>query len=176
MMDRGGSPCAPWFRLCRNQRGFFLAELTAGIAVGAVLAALLCTGVSRCYYNWQILQEQIELQQAGAYMQGTLEKHFGYNALEIKLTADNQVSYRGLLGSKSYAVYPAKGGLYLRTSTPNGEGVNPLFIEGLPVAGWQARRLDARRLLLSFTLQGRRGSRAFSQIITCYNGEIYEDG
>lgn len=171
-----GSLYVLWCRLRHKRQGLFLVEMTASLMICAVLAALVCTGAGSCYRSWQTLQEQIELQQAGSYMQGTLEKHFGYNALSIWLAGDGKVSYQSLLGSKSYAVYPANNGLYLRTSTPIGDGVNPLFIEGLPVSDWQARRLDGKRLLLSFTLHGKRGARAFTQIITCYNGEIYADG
>ncbi len=169
---------ALWRRLSRKNRGFLLAELTVGLAICSLAAALICSALQRCWRQDQLLREQIELQQAGAYMQGVLEKHFGYNALAVRITSDNKVSYDSLLRSKVYTVYPANNGLYLRTSTPSGDGVNPLFVEGLPVSGWQARRLDAKRLLLCFTLQGQQGraKRTFKQVITCYNGEINEDG
>lgn len=162
-------------RLRRKSKGFLLLEAALAMAVSAVLAALVCGGAQSFAKNWQILQEQIELQQAGNYMQGVLEKHFAYNALQVSVAADNKLSYQSLLGSKSYAVYPAKSGLYLRTSTAVGEGVNPLFIEGIDVSGWQARRVDERNLLLRFTLHGKRGSRTFRQLITCYNGEVYDE-
>lgn len=175
MKELRNSLCVRSCRLRRENKGFILLELTAGLAVSAVLAAMVCIGVQSFTKNWQVLQEQIELQQAGNYMQGVLEKHLAYNALATTVAADSKVSYQSLLGSKSYAVYPAKSGLYLRTSTAAGEGVNPLFIEGITVSGWQARRVDERNLLLEFTLHGKRGSRNFSQLITCYNGEVHDE-
>ncbi|MDO4920330.1 MAG: hypothetical protein Q4E64_00655 [Phascolarctobacterium sp.] len=175
MKELRNSLCVRYCRLRRESKGFILLELTAGLAVSAVLAAMVCVGAQGFTKNWQALQAQIELQQAGAYMQGILEKSLAYNALEITIAADNKVSYQSLLGSKSYAIYPANSGLYLRISTAAGDGVNPLFIEGVDVSGWQARRVDKRNLLLRFTLHGKRGSRNFSQLITCYNGEVHDE-
>ena len=67
------------WKATHGQRGFLLLEYVFSLAAGAVLAALVCTGLGRTALSWQRLQEQLALQQAGGYMQSLLERQLGYN-------------------------------------------------------------------------------------------------
>ena len=43
-----------------EQKGFLLMEYVFSLAAGAVLAALVCTGLGRTAISWQRLQEQLQ--------------------------------------------------------------------------------------------------------------------
>ena len=91
MLRRTVSSCAPWWRLCRSKRGVLLVDYVMSVAVGAMLAALVCAGLGRTAISWQHLLEQLELAQAGSYMQGVLEKQLTYNATAIRIRADGNL-------------------------------------------------------------------------------------
>ena len=149
-----------------------LLAYVVGLAVGAALAALVCTGLGRTALSWQRLQERISIVQAGSYMQSLLEKQLAYNATGITITASGSICLNTITGNKKLVIYYRNGGLYLQTTTGNGTGTNPLFIEGIKVTAWQVQKISAQRLRISFALKGQNGERSFEQVLTCYNGEV----
>ena len=157
---------------CSGQKGFMLLTYVVGLAVGAALAALVCTGLGRTALSWQRLQERISIVQAGSYMQSLLEKQLAYNATGITITASGSICLNTITGNKKLVIYFRNGGLYLQTTTGNGTGTNPLFIEGIKVTAWQVQKISAQRLRISFALKGQNGERSFEQVLTCYNGEV----
>lgn len=164
--------CAPCLNAHPREKGFMLLTYVASLAMGAVLAALVCTGLGRTALSWQRLHEQLSLAQAGSYMQALLEKQLCYNATAIEIAPSGVLRLNTIMGNKKIVIYYRNGGLYLQTTTGNGTGTNPLFIAGVQVKNWQVQRLAARSLRISFALQGQREERSFEQVLTCYNGEI----
>ena len=161
-----------------EQKGFLLMEYVFSLAAGAVLAALVCTGLGRTALSWQRLQEQLALQQAGGYMQSLLERHLGYNATAIRIKSTGELELDTIMGNKKLLLYCRNGGLYLQTTTGNGKGTNPLFIAGVEVSQWQAAKLSNNSLRISFTLANTQGSgrqRHWEQIYRCYNGEVFDE-
>ena len=161
-----------------EQKGFLLMEYVFSLAAGAVLAALVCTGLGRTALSWQRLQEQLALQQAGGYMQSLLERHLGYNATAIRIKSTGALELDTIMGNKKLLLYCRNGGLYLQTTTGNGKGTNPLFIAGVEVSQWQAAKLNDNSLRISFTLANTQGSgrqRHWEQIYRCYNGEVFDE-
>ena len=161
-----------------EQKGFLLMEYVFSLAAGAVLAALVCTGLGRTALSWQRLQEQLALQQAGGYMQSLLERHLGYNATAIRIKSTGELELDTIMGNKKLLLYCRNGGLYLQTTTGNGKGTNPLFIAGVEVSQWQAAKLSDNSLRISFTLANTQGSgrqRHWEQIYRCYNGEVFDE-
>jgi len=161
-----------------EQKGFLLMEYVFSLAAGAVLAALVCTGLGRTALSWQRLQEQLALQQAGGYMQSLLERHLGYNATAIHIKSTGKLELDTIMGNKKLLLYCRNGGLYLQTTTGNGKGTNPLFIAGVEVSQWQAAKLNDNSLRISFTLANTQGSgrqRHWEQIYRCYNGEVFDE-
>lgn len=159
-------------------KGFLLMEYVFSLAAGAVLAALVCTGLGRTALSWQRLQEQLALQQAGGYMQSLLERHLGYNATAIHIKSTGELELDTIMGNKKLLLYCRNGGLYLQTTTGNGKGTNPLFIAGVEVSQWQAAKLNDNSLRISFTLANTQGSgrqRHWEQIYRCYNGEVFDE-
>ena len=153
-------------------------EYVFSLAAGAVLAALVCTGLGRTALSWQRLQEQLALQQAGGYMQSLLERHLGYNATAIRIKSTGELELDTIMGNKKLLLYCRNGGLYLQTTTGNGKGTNPLFIAGVEVSQWQAAKLSDNSLRISFTLANTQGSgrqRHWEQIYRCYNGEVFDE-
>ena len=61
MLRRTVGSCAPWWRLCRSKRGVLLVDYVMSVAVGAMLAALVCAGLGRTAISWQRLLGQLEL-------------------------------------------------------------------------------------------------------------------
>lgn len=161
-------------RRCRRQGGFLLAELQLGLAIAAITALLTCTAVARCCTSYVYLQEQLRLQEAGRYMLSNLEKGLSYDARSISLE-NNKISYVALLANKKITIYSEKNGLYQRTVTGTGTGINPLFMEGVAVKKWEVRKAAPRLLYISFSLQGSKYSQTFAQLIPCYNGEVTAD-
>ena len=159
-----------------TQKGFLLMEYVFSLGAGAVLAALVCTGLGRTALSWQRLQGELALQQAGGYMQGLLERHVSYNATAIRIKSTQDVELDTILGNKKLLLYCRSGGLYLQTTTGNGKGTNPLFMTGVEVSQWQATKLSGNSLRISFTLTNAQGSqRHCEQILYCYNGEIIDE-
>ena len=161
-----------------EQKGFLLMEYVFSLAAGAVLAALVCTGLGRTALSWQRLQEQLALQQAGGYMQSLLERHLGYNATAVRIKSTGELELDTIMGNKKLLLYCRNGGLYLQTTTGNGKGTNPLFIAGVEVSQWQAAKLSDNSLRISFTLANAQGSgrqRHWEQIYRCYNGEVFDE-
>ena len=205
LLTKAAGSCAPWWKqgrepsCCRafwlrlrlkhrvfgwgwkathGQRGFFLLEYVFSLAAGAVLAALVCTGLGRTALSWQRLQEQLALQQAGGYMQSLLERHLGYNATAVRIKSTGELELDTIMGNKKLLLYCRNGGLYLQTTTGNGKGTNPLFIAGVEVSQWQAAKLNDNSLRISFTLANTQGSgrqRHWEQIYRCYNGEVFDE-
>ena len=172
MLRRTVSSCAPWWRLCRSKRGVLLVDYVMSVAVGAMLAALVCAGLGRTAISWQRLLGQLELAQTGGYMQGVLEKQLSYNATAIRIRSDGNLELDTVEGNKKLLIYYRNGGLYLQTTTGNGTGTNPLFITGVEVKDWEAEKVSAQRLRIKFTLQREHRERSFVQLLTCCNGEI----
>lgn len=172
-----------WFARCCNyliklrhkQQGFLLTELVCSLALATTLAAMVATGLGNIIDGWQYLREQIQLQQAGCYMQSILEKNLSYNAVAVNLNDKQEIAYTTVLGNKSALIYTNKQGMYLRTVSSSGSGTNPVFVPSYTVRQWQARRISSRQLYVSFYLQGKYGQRWFEQLLTCYNGEIQNE-
>ena len=76
-----------------------LLTYVVGLAVGAALAALVCTGLGRTALSWQRLQERISIVQAGSYMQSLLEKQLAYNATGITITASGSICLNTITGN-----------------------------------------------------------------------------
>lgn len=172
---------AAWCKMClegrdpswlRQQKGFVLLEYVFSLAVGALLAVVLCSGLQRAMSSWQYLEEQIQLQQAGSYMQGLLEKNLAYNATAITINKLGNLEMETIFGNKKLLVYTNNQGLYLRTTTKNGSGSNPLFLPDYPLTEWQVQKLSDTALRISFRLEGQRSQATFSQLIHCYNGVV----
>ena len=169
---------AHFMKAAPEQKGFLLMEYVFSLAAGAVLAALVCTGLGRTALSWQRLQEQLALQQAGGYMQSLLERHLGYNATAVRIKSTGDLELDTIMGNKKLLLYCRNGGLYLQTTTGNGKGTNPLFIAGVEVSQWQAAKLSDNSLRISFTLANTQGSgrqRHWEQIYRCYNGEVFDE-
>ena len=149
-----------------------LLEYVVSLAIGGALAALVCTGLGRTALSWQRLVSQLELAQAGSYMQGLLEKNLAYNATAITINKQGNLEMDTTFGNKKLLIYTNNQGLYLRTTTKTGSGSNPLFLPDYPVTDWQAQRLSDSALRISFRLQGRRSQATFFQLISCSNGAI----
>ena len=209
MLTKAAGSCAPWWKqgrepsCCRaprlrlrlkhrvfgwgrkaahGQRGFLLLEYVFSLAAGAVLAALVCTGLGRTALSWQRLQEQLVLQQAGGYMQSLLERQLGYNATAVRIQSTGDLELDTIMGNKKLLLYCRNGGLYLQTTTGNGKGTNPLFMAGMEVSQWQATKLSGNSLRISFTLTNAQGGlrskgaqRQWEQIYYCYNGEVFDE-
>ena len=169
---------AHFMKAAPEQKGFLLMEYVFSLAAGAVLAALVCTGLGRTALSWKRLQEQLALQQAGGYMQSLLERHLGYNATAVRIKSTGDLELDTIMGNKKLLLYCRNGGLYLQTTTGNGKGTNPLFIAGVEVSQWQAAKLNDNSLRISFTLANAQGSgrqRHWEQIYRCYNGEVFDE-
>lgn len=175
MLKRMALSYARWCRRSRKQEGFVLLDYLLSIAVGAVLAALVCTGLGRTALSWQHLLGQLELLQAGSYMQGALERQLCYNATAVKIKAAGDLELDTVDGNKKLLIYCRNKGLYLQTVTGNGSGTNPLFITGAEVASWEVAKIQDQLLRIDFTLQGEQERRSFVQLLTLCNGEVIDE-
>lgn len=164
--------CNCLVKLKSKQQGFLLTELVCSLALAVMLAAMVTAGLGNIINGWQYLREQIQLQQAGYYMQSILEKNLSYNAVAINIKDKQEIAYTTILGNKSALFYCNKQGLYLRTASGSGVGTNPVFLPSYTVQQWQIRKVNSQQLYVSFCLQGKYGRRFFEQLLICCNGEI----
>ncbi|MDY2637844.1 MAG: hypothetical protein SOV56_07950 [Phascolarctobacterium sp.] len=175
MLHKMAGSYAPWWKAYLKQRGFMLMEYVVSLAIGGALAALVCTGLGRTTLSWQRLVSQLELAQAGSYMQGVLEKQLCYNATAVRIRADGNLELDTIEGNKKLVVYYRSKGLYLQTTTGAGTGTNPLYLTGIDVSAWRAEKISGRQLRIDFVLQGQGVERRFVQLVTCCNGEITDE-
>ncbi|WP_405380251.1 hypothetical protein [Phascolarctobacterium sp.] len=175
MMQAQEKSSAIYCRLSSKERGFILLPTVVAIMVSAALAALVACGLARCSQGWLRLQDEIRLQQGGRYMQSILEKDLSLDAVRITINQDGKIVYTSVLGCRTVSIYPSQKGIYQRTQTNSGSGVNPLFPEDVPVKNWQVRPLADNKLLIGFTLQGKYHEKEFWQVITCCNGVVSDE-
>ena len=72
-------------------------------------------------------------------------------------------------------VYSDKQGIYQRTRTNKGTGVNPVSLEEVGVFGWQVRRCSPQMLCVSFDLYRNGRSMRVTQYFICYSARITDD-
>ena len=104
-----------------------------------------------------------------------LEKTVCYDAQSVRLQADGKISCSMLEGCKQVTVYSDKQGIYQRTRTNKGTGVNPVSLEEVGVFGWQVRRCSPQMLCVSFDLYRNGRSMRVTQYLICYSARITDD-
>lgn len=146
---------------------FMVALLTLTLAFNAT-ASLRLT-LSTLHDGWQ-------LQEAERHIAAQLEKALAYDAQSITLQSGTKISYSGVQGNKQYTLYSDSKGLYLRTRTGKGTGINPVSLAEVDVSNWQVQRLAGHLLRLSYTLAINKSERQVVHYFTCCNAVIADDG
>lgn len=161
---------------CRKEKGFLLAELQVGVAVLAVVVALLYGDFYRLMQGWQRMLLDMQLRDAARYMSNILEKDLCYEGRLVTLSEDARgrrklICQTGHAG-KTYTYTWEGKSFYKSTKTTSTSGKNPLFVPDCYVTDWQAIKIGERFLKLNFVLekQGRRQN--FERVYHCFNGVI----
>lgn len=165
------------FKLCKRNRGFVLLDLLLALAVSAMIAIVCSLGIVRLASAWQYLVTTIRLEEAGRHILGIIEKDLGYRALEVELDASGKsINMQTFWGNKKILIKNEGKTLYTYTTTSNGTGKNPLFLEYATIENWQVKRVNSQAVLLSFVLKLDGRTRGFSKLIPCYNSEVSVNG
>ena len=160
---------------CRRQRGYLLTEVLLGLLLAVVLVTLVFTATGTAGRSFERLQDELQLQEARRHILAQLEKTVCYDAQSVRLQADGKISCRMLEGCKQVTVYSDKQGIYQRTRTNKGTGVNPVSLEGVGVFAWQVRRCSPQMLCVSFNLYRNGRSMRVTQYLICYSARITDD-
>lgn len=160
---------------CRRQKGYLLTELLLGLLLAVVLVTLVFRATGTAGSSFAYLQDELQLQEARRHILAQMEKTVCYDAQSVSLQADGKISCRMLEGCKQVTVYSDKHGIYQRTRTNKGTGVNPVSLEGVSVSGWQVRRCSPQMLCVSFVLQRNSKSMRVTQYLICYSARITDD-
>lgn len=160
---------------CRRQRGYLLTEVLLGLLLAAVLVTLVFKATGAACRSFDRLQDELQLQEARRHILAQLEKTVCYDAQSVSLQADGKISCRMLEGCKQVTVYSDKQGIYQRTRTNKGTGVNPVSLEEVGVFGWQVRRCSPQMLCVSFDLYRNGRSMRVTQYLICYSARITDD-
>ena len=142
-------------------------------ASGAAAGTFKATGTAGLSFGR--LQDELQLQEARRHILAQLEKIVCYDAQSVRLQTDGKISCRMLEGCKQVTVYSDKQGIYQRTRTNKGTGVNPVSLEEVGVFGWQVRRCSPQMLCVSFDLYRNGRSMRVTQYFICYSARITDD-
>lgn len=140
-----------------------------------VLVTLVFKATGSAGRSFGRLQDELQLQEARRHILAHLEKTVCYDAQSVRLQAGGKISCRMLEGCKQVTVYGDKQGVYQRTRTNKGTGVNPVSLEGVGVSGWQVRRCSPQQLRVSFVLQRNGRNMRVTQYLICYSARITDD-
>ena len=146
-----------------------------GLLLAAVLMMLLFRATGIAGRGFGRLQDELQLQEARRHILAQLEKTICYDAQSVSLQADGKISCRMLEGCKQVTVYSNKQGVYQRTRTNKGTGVNPVSLEGVGVFAWRVRRCSPQLLCVSFSLYRNGRSMRVTQYLICYSARITDD-
>ena len=108
-----------------------LTELLLGLLLAAVLVTLVFKATGTAGRSFERLQDELQLQEARRHILAQLEKTVCYDAQSVRLQADGKISCRMLEGCKQVTVYSDKQGIYQRTRTNKGTGVNPVSLHNI---------------------------------------------
>ncbi len=151
-------------------------ELLLAFIVAVVTLTLVFNATGSLRQTLTAIHDGWQLQEAERYISVQLEKALAYDAQSISLQADGKISYSGIQGNKQYTLYADSKGLYLRTRTGKGTGINPVSLAEVAVLNWQVKQLTAQQLRLSYTLAINKTERQVVQYLTCCNAVIADDG
>lgn len=159
-----------------RQQGYLLLELVLAfmIALLTITIAFNATASLRC--TLAVLHDGWQLQEAERHIAVQLEKYLAYDARSINLQTDGKISYSGVQGNKQYTLYADSRGLYLRTRTGKGTGINPVSLSEVDVSDWQVQRWAEHVLKLSYTLSVNKTKQQIVHYFTCCNAVIADDG
>lgn len=146
-----------------------------GLLLAVVLVTLVFKATGAAGRSFDRLQDELQLQEARRHILAQLEKTVCYDAQSVRLQADGKISCRMLEGCKQVTVYSDKQGIYQRTRTNKGTGVNPVSLEGVGVFAWQVRRCSPQMLCVSFSLYRNGRSMRVKQYLICYSARITDD-
>lgn len=104
-----------------------------GLLLAVVLVTLVFKATGTAGRSFGCLQDELQLQEARRHILAQLEKIVCYDAQSVRLQADGKISCRMLEGCKQVTVYSDKQGIYQRTRTNKGTGVNPVSLEEVGV-------------------------------------------
>ena len=163
-----------------GRKGFLLLDLQMALAVAVALSLLLATAVGQLGKSWRNVQLDNELRACGRYMLANMERELSYEAANIKIwkswDGNINLTAQTINGSRSVTFVCQQSLLYKKTKTANGTGTNPLFLKGTIMRNWQPRKLENKRLLLSFTLEQEGRSMDFTRLLYCSNVQEESDG
>ena len=160
----------------RLQRGYLLLELLLTFMVALLTLTLAFNATSSLRYTISALHDGWQLQEAERHIAAQLEKALAYDARSITLQTGGKISYSGVQGNKQYMLYADSKGLYLRTSTGKGTGINPVSLAEVDVSNWQVQRLAEQQLRLSYTLRINKSKWQVVHYVTCCNAVVADDG
>ena len=146
-----------------------------GLLLAVVLVTLVFKATGTAGRSFGCLQDELQLQEARRHILAQLEKTVCYDAQSVRLQDDGKISCRMLEGCKQVTVYSDKQGIYQRTRTNKGTGVNPVSLEEVGVFGWQVRRCSPQMLCVSFDLYRNGRSMRVTQYLICYSARITDD-
>lgn len=163
-----------------GRKGFLLLDLQMALAVVVALSLLLATSIGQLGKSWRNVQLDNELRACGRYMLTNMERELSYEAASIKIwkswDGNINLTAQTINGSRSVTFVCQQGLLYKKTKTAKGTGTNPLFLKGTIMKNWQPRKLENKRLLLSFTLEQEGRSMDFTRLLYCSNVQEEADG
>lgn len=165
-----------WWRRSRlrKQNGYLLLELLCSLFFGGAALLVLLRTMSGMLAGISQLREELLLESARRHLTTQLERTLALDTTQVTIRG-NKISCISLRGSKKYLIYWEKQKLLLKTTTNTGSGVNPLSLEEVQVKDWQARAVDSKKAIISFSLNSKNKSLSVRQQLYLYNAEVMGD-
>lgn len=163
----------------RRHKGSLLLEVLLGFVVVSIAIMVFSARATQLFSSWQRMERDTELFDAGRYMLTKLERELSISSTSVSILNGNKLNITTEWGERKLEIFlqpvfsgAVEDGLYMRTITNDGSGVNPVFIRDCFVDNWRVERISDKEIFVSFDLYKDQRRKTFARIFYCVNGEV----
>lgn len=161
-----------------KRKGFLLLDLLLAVFISATISILTAQCMQLFVEGWQKVKSESELQNAATFILNGLDKYVSQEAITVNIQKDAKgvdlldcTTYKT---DKRSEIICEDGLLYVRITSLNGPGKDPLFPAGCVVKNWKIKKADDKTVLVSFSLEYEKCIRSFTQLLVVINGYVYD--
>lgn len=164
----------------QRHKGSLLLEVLMGFVIVSIGVMVFSTKAVQLFHAWQRMERDAELFDAGRYMLTKLERELAISAVDIRIVGKTKLLIQTERGHRDLEIYSqvddsGNYGLYLKTDTEVGAGVNPIYIRGCDVLNINFERISDKEIFVSFDLVQQDRRKTFERLFYCVNGVVRHD-
>ena len=166
----------------QRHKGSLLLEVLMGFVIVSIGVMVFSTKAVQLFHAWQRMETDVELLDAGRYMLTKLERELSISTVDIRIVGNTKLEIKTEYGHRDLEIYttpmllvPKIYDLYLRTTTEEGSGVNPLFIRDCGVQNVSFERISDKEIFVKFDLVKQERRKTFERLFYCVNGVVHHE-